>query len=155
MTKLSSSSYLSPRSQADLSQFAQIRSWVPTSLGRSVWAGQVPSQPSVQFSVMSYNVLAQNLLNNHSYLYRDSPTQVLEWSYRWQGIKREILDILPDIVCLQEVQFHNSNHFISLYEHFFYSLGYNHTVNTRIGNKGDGCVIFYKGDVFNMEEVNS
>ena len=65
------------------------------------------------------------------------------------------MEILPDIVCLQEVQFHNPNHFISHYEPFFDSLGYKYTAKTRTGNKEDGCVIFYKGDIFNLEEVNS
>ena len=111
MAKQSSTSYLSTRSQDALSQFAQVRSWTPTSLGKSVWAGQVPTDSSLKFSVMSYNVLAQNLLECHPYLYRDSPGPVLGWPYRWQGIKREILDIQPDIVCLQEVQFKNQDRF--------------------------------------------
>jgi len=104
---------------------------------------------------MSYNVLAQNLLNNHVYLYRDSPDQVLEWHYRWQGIKREIMDIKPDIVCLQEVQFKNPNHFTSHFEPFFDSLGYKYTVKARTGDKVDGCAIFYKGDMFTLEDVSS
>ena len=140
--------YLSARSQDDLLQFAQIRSWVPTKVKQH-------HRSSFQFSVMSYNVLSQNLLKNHLYLYRDSPDQVLEWHYRWQGIKREIMDIQPDIVCLQEVQFKNPNHFASHFEPFFDSLGYKYCVKGRTGNKEDGCVIFYKGDLFKLDDVSS
>jgi hypothetical protein len=43
MAKQSSTAYMSDRSQDALSQFAQVRSWTPTSLGKSVWAGQVPT----------------------------------------------------------------------------------------------------------------
>jgi len=154
LSKPSTSSYLSPRSQEDLFQFTQIRSWVPTTLGKSVWAGQIPKESTFQFSVMSYNVLAQNLLESHPYLYRDCPREALGWPYRWLGIKREILDMQPDIVCLQEVQFKNPNHFQSQYEPFFDSLGYKHVVKTRTGSKDDGCVIFYKGDMFSLEEVS-
>jgi len=51
--------------------------------------------------VLSYNVLAQSLLEGHHYLYRDSPLQALEWDYRWAGLRREVADLAPDIVCLQ------------------------------------------------------
>jgi len=142
------SAYLSARSQDDLLQFAQIRSWVPT-------MEKQHHKSTFQFSVMSYNVLSQNLLKNHLYLYRDSPDQVLEWHYRWQGIKREILDIRPDIVCLQEVQFKNPNHFTSHFQPFFDSIGYKYCVKGRTGNKEDGCVIFYKGDMFRLDDVSS
>eukprot|EP00092_Neocalanus_flemingeri_P034697 GFUD01037753.1.p1 GENE.GFUD01037753.1~~GFUD01037753.1.p1 ORF type:complete len:634 (-),score=158.23 GFUD01037753.1:34-1935(-) len=153
-TKPSSSSYLSPRSQDDLLQFTQIRSWIPTSFGKALNSEQVSKASSLQFSVMSYNVLAQNLLEFHPYLYRDCPRAALGWPYRWQGIKREILDMQPDIVCLQEVQFKNPNHFQSQYEPFFDSLGYKFALKTRTGSKDDGCVIFYKGTVFNLEETS-
>ena len=52
------------------------------------------------------------------------------------------------------MQFKSPNHFQSQYEPFFDSLGYKHVLKARTGDKTDGCVIFYKGDMFNLEEVS-
>ena len=47
------------------------------------------------------------------------------------------------------------SHFTLQYEPFFDSLGYKYTMKTRTGSKDDGCVIFYRGDMFNLEEVSA
>lgn len=61
--------------------------------------------------VLSYNVLAQNLLHGHTYLYRNSPAYALKWEYRWEGIRSEVDDLNPDVVCLQEVQMEDPPYF--------------------------------------------
>jgi protein angel len=104
---------------------------------------------------MSYNVLAQNLLESNPYLYTESAREDLTWDYRWQGIKREVLTHHPDIVCLQEVQFRKPNHFLSCFGPFFSSLGYKYVLKARTGNKDDGCAIFYLGDKFTVDEFSA
>jgi len=52
-----------------------------------------------EFSVASYNVLAQNLLEEHYYLYRHCAQQHLDWSYRRQNIMKQLNKHNPD-VCL-------------------------------------------------------
>jgi len=104
--------------------------------------------------VLSYNVLAQSLLEGHHYLYRDSPLQALEWDYRWAGLRREVADLAPDIVCLQEVQFREPDHFTCSYLPFFTSRGYRYVSKQRTGDKKDGCVIFFRGDIFDLDCVS-
>jgi len=113
-----------------------------------------PGPADLRFRVLSYNVLAQNLLQGHHYLYRDTPTQALEWDYRWAGLRREVVDLAPDIVCLQEVQFREPDYFTSSYLPFFTSRGYRHVSKPRTGDKKDGCVIFFRGDIFDLDCVS-
>lgn len=42
------------------------------------------------FTVMSYNVLAQELLTQHPYLYRLHNPQALQWEVRWSNLMQEI-----------------------------------------------------------------
>jgi mRNA deadenylase 3'-5' endonuclease subunit Ccr4 len=50
---------------------------------------------------MSFNVLAQNLLEQNPNLYRRHNPAYLGWEQRWRGIQGEIAHHQPDIVCLQ------------------------------------------------------
>lgn len=49
------------------------------------------------FTVMSYNVLAQDLLEAHEELYTHCPLEVLEWSYRCSLLLEEIQKWAPDV----------------------------------------------------------
>jgi len=124
-----------------LNRFIKIRPWIPVSQARGF-----------KFSVLSYNVLAQNLLAAHPYLYSECSDEAISWHYRWQGIKREIIDIRPDIGCLQEVQFKNPDHFSQQFKPFLDSLGYKYVSKAKTGSKVDGCLIFYNSDKFHLEE---
>lgn len=42
------------------------------------------------FTVMSYNVLAQDYVVQHPYLYRGHNPQALEWEVRWSNLMQEI-----------------------------------------------------------------
>jgi len=52
-----------------------------------------------EFSVASYNILAQDLLEEHSYMYTHCDEQILRLSYRRQNIMRQLNKHNPD-VCL-------------------------------------------------------
>jgi len=132
---------------AEIAQLSQVRRWVDVDLN--------PSKTAVSLSVMSYNVLSQNLLEQHPYLYRDSSKQTLEWNFRWQGLKREVMETCPDILCLQEVQFSSPDHYKLHFVPYFDSMGYKSVIKTRTGKKSDGCAIFYNSHKFALEEVNS
>ncbi|KAL3266030.1 hypothetical protein HHI36_010217 [Cryptolaemus montrouzieri] len=56
------------------------------------------------FTLMSYNVLAQDLVEGHEYLYKYHNKDALQWQVRWVNILKEIGDADPDIICFQEVQ---------------------------------------------------
>eukprot|EP00798_Chlamydomonas_sp_ICE-L_P020510 gene20510-27300_t len=58
-----------------------------------------------QFSVMTYNILADNYAHHFSqWLYRDVPKFALGWQYRKEQLVKEIVHWSPDIVLMQEVQ---------------------------------------------------
>lgn len=71
----------------------RFRKWVQIALE--------PQQPGFAFSLLSYNILSQQLLETHSYLYRDHQSQALQWRGRFYNIIGEILCYQPDIFCCQ------------------------------------------------------
>jgi len=128
-----------------------LRRWQPSAFGKDMMASQMDG---FSLRVLSYNVLAQNLLQGHPYLYRNSPSYALRWDHRWEGIRSEVDDLSPDVVCLQEVQMEDPNYFDSSYMPFFSQRGYRHVAKKRTGDKKDGCVIFFKGDKLQLDCVS-
>ena len=107
-----------------------------------------------EFSVLSYNILADNLMLAHPELYRKCEPGALDWNYRWEGIKREILAFqCPDIICLQEVQFHHPDHADTHIIPFLSSIGYRSIIKPKTGNKDDGCLIAFSRERFLLEET--
>ena len=100
-----------------------------------------------KFSIMSYNILSQNLLENHRYLYEHCQESDLQWPERGHRIRDELLRSDSDIICLQEV---HSNHFNQLFLPALKQKGYNFVYKQRTGDKSDGCAIVYKEDKFSL-----
>ena len=130
-----------------------MRSFEYTALGRRLKDKEI-GQPrnSVKFSVFSYNVLAQHLLEEHTYLYKNANPEALDWDGRSQRILREFKDSKADVLCLQEVQ---SDHFDSFYVPNLKRLGFVGIFKKRTGDKTDGCAIFYRISKFNLAETIS
>lgn len=57
-----------------------------------------------EITVMSYNLLAQDLIDKHTYLYSRHNGPDLNYDQRSQRLTGEIERIRPDILCLQEVK---------------------------------------------------
>ncbi|CAI2353637.1 unnamed protein product [Caenorhabditis sp. 36 PRJEB53466] len=118
----------------------------------------INSIPSTEFTICSYNVLCQKTIARTSYLYkhlRNTPG-LLEWDYRWKGLRTELRNFKADIVGLQEVQ---ADHFTDDFAPFMNGLGYTGAYKRKFGTtqKDDGCAIFYRPDKFKQigyEEVN-
>lgn len=62
------------------------------------------NKPGFVFSIMSYNVLAQALLEQHPYLYVQHNKKALEWETRWENLLTEIKKFYPD-VCIGTIYF--------------------------------------------------
>ncbi|KAM6367174.1 protein angel homolog 2 isoform 7-T9 [Alca torda] len=62
------------------------------------------SEAKFDFTVMSYNILSQNLLEDNSHLYKHCRQRLLIWTYRFPNILQEIKQLDADVLCLQEVQ---------------------------------------------------
>ncbi|CAG2177792.1 unnamed protein product, partial [Oppiella nova] len=100
-----------------------------------------------KFSIMSYNILSQNLLNEHKYLYHHCEPTHIEWPRRGHLIVNELLESNADILCLQEV---HSQHIRELIGPELQKYGYNFVYEKRTGNLMDGCVIAYKENMFSL-----
>ncbi|KAJ3659389.1 hypothetical protein Zmor_011079 [Zophobas morio] len=109
------------------------------------------TMPGFNFTVMSYNVLAQDLLDQHMYLYASHKKESLKWHNRWKNLMSEIRHFKPDILCLQEVQkSHLETHFAVLEQ-----LGYKGLYKQRTGARTDGCAIYYKHNVLQLVEYTT
>lgn len=79
----------------------QGRRWDYTDAGR-YYMQRPEKQKGFTFTVMSYNVLAQELLEIHSNMYFHATWEILDWQYRSQKLLQELKHHLPD-VCINEV----------------------------------------------------
>ncbi|XP_028296357.1 protein angel homolog 2 isoform X2 [Gouania willdenowi] len=103
------------------------------------------------FSVLSYNILSQQLLEENLYLYRHAPPHVLRWELRLHNLIREITQLHADIVCLQEVQ---HDHYESHIKAALHTLGYHCEYKKRTGSKPDGCVVAFRTCRFSLVSSN-
>ncbi|XP_077991188.1 protein angel homolog 2-like [Glandiceps talaboti] len=101
----------------------------------------------VEFSVLSYNVLAQGLIADNGYLYTQCASDILQWNYRKSNLLREIKELNPDVLCLQEVQ---EDHFNNFFQPQLALLGYDGVYKRRTGNKHDGCATFHRRSKFDL-----
>ncbi|XP_054652099.1 protein angel homolog 1 isoform X2 [Dunckerocampus dactyliophorus] len=104
----------------------------------------------MDFTVMSYNILAQDLLEDNMELYRHCRLEVLDWDYRCNILLEEICRWAPDILCLQEVQ---ENHYDTQLYPALTQMGYNCAYKKRTGNKTDGCATCYRSNCFSEVSV--
>nr|XP_019966407.1 PREDICTED: protein angel homolog 2 isoform X1 [Paralichthys olivaceus] len=103
---------------------------------------QPPGDSTVfDFSVMSYNILSQELLQDNVYLYRHCDPGVLPWEYRLPNLLAEIQQHDADILCLQEVQ---EDHYENQIKPALQRLGYQCEYKKRTGSKPDGCAVIFK-----------
>uniref|UniRef100_A0A336N0R2 CSON007738 protein n=1 Tax=Culicoides sonorensis TaxID=179676 RepID=A0A336N0R2_CULSO len=128
-------------------KLSDLRQWEHT----PCWDQFVKSPQGTPFTLLSYNILAQNLLEAHPYLYRHHDPRALSWNYRNYRLVQEILSIQPQILCLQEVQ---ESH-LAMLEQQLSSLDLSVLYKKRTGFKDDGCAIFYNRKLFNLIEYHT
>ncbi|XP_077367394.1 protein angel homolog 2 [Festucalex cinctus] len=93
------------------------------------------------FSVMSYNILAQDLLQANAYLYPRCPPAALHWPHRLRNLLAELRHYDADVLCLQEVQ---EDHFEDQIRPALRARGYECVYKKRTGTKPDGCAVAFK-----------
>ncbi|KAK9722830.1 hypothetical protein K7432_002369 [Basidiobolus ranarum] len=98
------------------------------------------------FIAMSWNILSPNLastsrFHSHSWPY-------LDWEYRKHTILGQIVGLLPDFVCLQEVEPEDfTDFFLPALNHYGYTGFYENKSNQKVQ---DGCATFYKQHRFEL-----
>lgn len=140
---------LVPKDWESLARLTQIRVWEEDDYNGRLHKApvSVESFGSLPLRVLSYNLLAPAHLEGHAQLYRGRPRYILEWEYRWRGIRREILALRPDILTLQEVQFCDPDHFTVTIKPWLEAHGYKGAGAKRTGDRPDGCAIFYRSEL--------
>ncbi|KAJ8737285.1 hypothetical protein PYW07_000556 [Mythimna separata] len=118
------------------------RVWETVGSGRDNRQG-----PSVKFKVLSYNLLAQYLLEGHPYLYTDCSPRDLRWKSRAARLFDEITSLEPDILCFQEVQATHLDSFFSKFE----QIGYAKIFKKKTGHRQDGCAVYFKTAMFELK----
>ncbi|KAI9550997.1 hypothetical protein GHT06_000238 [Daphnia sinensis] len=131
-------------------RLSSLRKWEYTQLGKELQEQKIKQPPhSLKFTVLSYNVLAQHLLEDHIYLYRNVETEALNWDKRAERILREVTNTYADILCLQEVQ---ADHYDTFYVPRLTAMGFKGVYKKRTGNKRDGCAIFFRHSKFELKK---
>ncbi|XP_026773415.3 protein angel homolog 2 isoform X2 [Pangasianodon hypophthalmus] len=124
---------------------------IKTELKRQ-WEDLTESRASISvgpfdFSVMSYNILSQELLLSNPYLYKHCNPRVLEWRHRFPNLIHELEQHAADIMCLQEVQ---EDHYQKQIKPSLEQLGYHCEYKRRTGRKLDGCMVAFKKSHFTL-----
>ncbi|KQK08678.1 hypothetical protein BRADI_2g43210v3 [Brachypodium distachyon] len=113
---------------------------------RRQWRYVQKPQPrqAERFKVLSYNILADYLAQEHRDLYENVPSNFMNWNWRKRQILFEIGLWNPDILCLQEV-----DKFTDL-EQEMATNGFSGIWKMRTGNAVDGCAIFWRTARFQL-----
>lgn len=77
-----------------MNRLKNFRKWELTDTGRSY---KNNPKPGLFFTLMTYNVLAQLLLNNHMYLYKQHDHRALFWEQRKLALMREFKEHNADV----------------------------------------------------------
>uniref|UniRef100_A0A8C2B4Q4 Angel homolog 2 (Drosophila) n=1 Tax=Cyprinus carpio TaxID=7962 RepID=A0A8C2B4Q4_CYPCA len=89
------------------------------------------------FSVMSYNILSQDLLCDNTYLYRHCHPPILDWHHRYPNIIKELeqhsADWTFETFCIYEI-----------------IISYHCEYKRRTGLKPDGCAVVFKRERFSL-----
>lgn len=85
-------SNLNPQNCGEEDQLSNIRKWIPI---------EQTNKQGFLFTVFNYNILSQNLLEAHSYLYQHHVRNSLNWNTRLYNIIGEIFRTKPSILCCQ------------------------------------------------------
>ncbi|XP_047058287.1 carbon catabolite repressor protein 4 homolog 6-like isoform X2 [Lolium rigidum] len=110
---------------------------------------KLPPRQAERFKVMSYNILADYLAQDHHDLYEGIPPCFMDWNWRKNKIGLEIRWWLPDILCFQEV-----DNFGDL-EKEMAMQGFKGIWKMRTGNAVDGCAIFWRATRFQLRYEES
>lgn len=132
------------------------RRWEDTQLGELYRGQTAANKPRISIDgtpivFMSYNILAQDLLDCHNFLYQYHDPRALIWSHRYDRLMSEIVEMNPQILCMQEVQEGKLGQLRSGLGQF----EYDYIFKKRTGYKSDGCAIFYDTSLFDLVEEHS
>lgn len=107
-----------------------------------------------RFTLMTYNTLCQHYAT--AKMYRYTPSWALDWDYRRELLKQQVIEYSADVVCLQEVETRTFEEFWTPvmashgYKGVFHCKSRARTMSEKNAKKVDGCAIFYKKAKFTL-----
>ncbi|CAH2073064.1 unnamed protein product [Thlaspi arvense] len=122
------------------------------------YAKTAPPHGSEKFVVLSYNILADYLANDHwRSLYFHIPRNMLSWGWRKSKLVFELGLWSADIMCLQVIVpaiVYEVDRFQDLEEEMKLR-GYSGIWKMRTGNAVDGCAVFWRSNRFKLVHEES
>lgn len=106
------------------------------------------------FTVYTHNILCHHYATVK--MFPHTPSWALNWDYRSEIIKKQLLASKADIICLQEVE---AESYEQLWTPLFVEHGYkglfqaknrSKRFNAEQAKRVDGCAVFFKTDVFSL-----
>ncbi|XP_034941904.1 protein angel isoform X2 [Chelonus insularis] len=122
-------------------KYKELRPWITLN------NGTVNKDTDFILRILSYNILAQNLLETHSYLYRYHHPGALDWNIRKPLIQKEILEAEANVICIQEMQLEHLKDFLIP----FIEKEYDYLYKKRTNNTKDGLLLLYKPKELQIE----
>lgn len=107
-----------------------------------------PDNIGLKFKVVSYNILSQELMVEHLYLYKKCNPAHLKWNYRLARLTEKIVEQKPDILCLQEVEEDALREILESIKFEMPSMLY--VFKKKTGLRTDGCAIIYNCNLFEL-----
>ncbi|KAJ3086107.1 Protein angel 2 [Quaeritorhiza haematococci] len=112
---------------------------------------------SLNFSVMSYNILAESLVQNNPDLYAFAWGGITNRNVAWKSRGPRLLDEIKhcnaDVICLQEV---DNDHYDRFFKPALHKAGYTSFYKRRTGpDHLDGVALFVKTETFKVLNVRS
>lgn len=125
------------------------RYWEPTYNRMELSQPHDAKKAPNQFRLVSYNILAQDLLVEHLQLYQGIHSKLLHWEHRLEKLKSELEILQPDILCLQEMQY---NHLKSFVQELSHKRKVEYIFKKKTGRRTDGCAIIYDRNKFKLDD---
>lgn len=102
------------------------------------------------YKLLSYNILAQDLLVEHLHLYYTIDNKMLRWDNRLNKLKDEIAALKPDILCLQEMQYDHLKNLVNQFNVVKQNSRLEYVFKKKTGTRSDGCAVIYDKNKFKL-----
>ncbi|XP_043285077.1 protein angel-like isoform X2 [Venturia canescens] len=125
-------------------KYKAMRPWRPVGTGTT----STNLETHFVIKILSYNILAQNLLEMHKYLYMEHDKTALVWEKRMILVQEEILKAEANVICLQEVLCDHLEEFLVVFK----KSGYDYIYKQRTNDKRDGLLLLYRANQLKLVE---
>ncbi|CAN3373394.1 hypothetical protein DIURU_000324 [Diutina rugosa] len=118
------------------------------------YQGEPSSESPDTFTMTSYNTLCQHYATPKMYKY--TPSWALNWEFRRNQLKEEVLRLGSDLLCMQEVEARTYTEFwVPLmrdlgYSGVFFNKTRSKTMSEQDSKKVDGCATFFRTSKFSL-----